>query len=181
MADQEALFPEVLAPVREAAKPNDGNGRPRGSRNHKHKILQRIAQAHAVPLIESVIAAAEAGDMLAAKIVLDRIWPRPRTAPITIDLPETATPAELKTAMHQVLGRIASGELTTDDGAALVATMKDIITAYALDARAPAASAPGLLVAGEDAREVLAAKVARLLAARDQAPEPAAVEPEPAA
>jgi len=167
MADQDALFPdmEILGPVGEPLKPNGGNGRPRGVRNHKHKILEKLARAHQIPLLESVITAAIAGDMLAAKIVFDRIWPRPRTAPVELDLPATSTPGELKQAMHAILGRITSGELGPDEGAAIITAMKDIITAYAIDSRAPIATASGPVVEGDDAREMLAVELRKLLSA----------------
>jgi hypothetical protein len=121
------LFPDEVFTAVPPAAPNEGNGRPKGARNRRHRALQAVAQSQAPALLQRVINAAMNGDMMAAKIVMDRVWPKPRTAPIAVELPQVTTPEQLKTAMYDLLRRVASGELTTDDGAALVAMMKDMV------------------------------------------------------
>lgn len=131
--EQEPLIAEVLPPARPAGTnggPNGGNGRPRGARNLKHKALERVAQSEAVPILRQLCKQALDGDTQAAKIIFDRIWPRPRTAPIAVDLPETRTPAELRAAMHGILAQVATGQIASDDGAALVSIMRDVLDSH---------------------------------------------------
>lgn len=140
----------------------DGEYSPRNRRHSRHRALQRVAQAEAIPLLRRVIEAAKGGDMLAARIVLDRIWPKPRTAPISLDMPEAHTPAELRERMYELFDRVKAGELTTDDGAALVRMMRDILEAQSiktLDA------APGTVTI--DARRALGDRLARLVSERE--------------
>lgn len=154
-AEQQALIPEIIGSDDER-KPNDGNGRPKGARARKHKLLEAIARNNSVALLETVIAAAMNGDMIAAKIVFDRIWPKPRTAPVAIpDMPATNSPADIRKAMHDMLARVTSGEITSDDGAAVVAMMRDILQAHSIQATGDTA----IEGAAGDAREALFEKM----------------------
>src|SRR5262245_59123641 len=133
--EQQALIPEVVAdaPIDRLGRhnpglPNGANGRPRGALARERGIFQlmkKVSTSYAVELCEKLIGEALAGDMLAMRIIMARIWPRPRTAPVQIDMPATETPADLRAAMHELLKRVTSGEITTDDGQALVSMMMD--------------------------------------------------------
>jgi hypothetical protein len=158
-------------------KPNGGNGRPKGAANHKHKMLQRLAQAHSIPLMERLIAEAEAGDMYAMRIIMDRLWPRPRTAPVDLGLERTQTPADLREAMHSILERVSKGELTTDDGASVIQMMKDMIAAHSIDTMTP--GGPGMIQAA-DARNRLAERLERIIEARAAESVPQNGESDPA-
>ena len=152
--------------------PNEGNGRPKGARNRKHKYLEAIAKNQAPALLQRVINAAMNGDMLAAKIVFDRIWPKPRTAPLSIELPSVTSPGELKTAMYDLLQRIAAGELTTEDGAALVGIMKDMLAVELATGRVVNPT-PASEIGGADPKALL---IERLLKMRELPPAEAACE-----
>lgn len=146
-----------------APAPNKGNGRPRGARNHKHKALEAAARSRALPLLLKIIEAAEQGDMMAAKIVMDRVWPKPRTAPITLELPKTETPADVRAAMLEIIQRVARGEVTSDDGAAIVRMMKDILDAHSIKTLSPESDNESL---SGDARQIFSERLARIIEAR---------------
>src|SRR4029079_4830221 len=152
---------EPIEPAAPAA-PNAGNGRPKGARNRKHRALEQAARSRALPLLAKIITAAENSDMQAAQIIMDRIWPRPRTAPIQCELPETKTPADVRAAMLDVIGKVAKGELTADDGAALVSMMRDILDAHSIRTLAPESDNQPL----QDVQQVLGDKLARIIEAR---------------
>lgn len=143
--------------------PNAGNGRPKGARNRKHRALEAAARSRALPLLAKVITAAENGDMQAAKIIFDRIWPKPRTAPIQCELPKTETPADVRLAMMEVIQRVSRGELTADDGAALVSMMRDILDAHSV--KTLSADTDDTASTG-DVRELFAARLGRIIEAR---------------
>jgi hypothetical protein len=170
--EQEPLMPEVLSAERTSANaPNNGNGRPRGARNLKHRALERAARAEALPILLQLIKQARDGDTIAAKIILDRIWPRPRMAPISINLPETRTPAELRQAMHGLLAQVATGQIPPDAGAALVQIMRDVLDSHRVQAFAGDEHS-----ASEESgtRDMLLARLQKAIAERERAQLPAA-------
>ncbi len=163
MQDQGSLI-EDFEPIAPAAPPpNEGKGRPKGARNRKHRALEHAARSHALPLLEKVITAAENGDMMAAKIVFDRIWPKPRTAPMTCELPKTETPADVRAAMLEVIQQVSRGEITAEDGAALVSMMRNILDAHSIKTLSPHSDNDAL--AG-DVRQLFAEKLGRIIEAR---------------
>src|SRR4029077_2128286 len=138
-------------------------GRPRGARNRKHRALEQAARSRALPLLAKVITAAENGDMMAAKIIFDRIWPKPRTAPIECELPKTETPADVRAAMLEVIQRVSRGELTADAGASLVSMMRDVLDAHSIKTLSPESDTEA--IAG-DVRELFSEKLGRIIEAR---------------
>src|SRR5262245_53633298 len=110
-----------------------------------------------------IIQAAENGDMAAAKIILDRIWPKPRTAPMTCELPPTSTPAEVRAAMLEVIQRVSRGEITSDDGAAMVSMMRDILDAHSIKTLSPESDNQSL--AG-DVKQLFQERLTRIIEAR---------------
>jgi hypothetical protein len=59
-------------------------------------------QSDAEHVVRAVIGAAKTGDMTAAKIILDRIAPARKGAPVMFDVPELITPADLAPAVTAV-------------------------------------------------------------------------------
>jgi hypothetical protein len=163
--EQQALIPDILVEREERPKPNGGNGRPPGATNLRRRALERAAQSEALPIILKLIDLAKQGDTLAARIILDRIWPRPKTAPITVDLPKTGTPSEIRAAMHDLLHKIATGEIPTDDGQLLMATMRDVLDAHRIQT---IDLTPSLAAPQSDARTALAERLERIIEAREQ-------------
>jgi len=167
MAEQTAFedFGELPEPAL-----NTGEYSPTNRRHSRHRALRRVAEADAIPLLRKVIERAMSGDMYAARIVLDRVWPRPRTSPIALDMPAARTPGELRESMFELLERVKTGELTTDDGAAMVAMMRDILEAQSIQTLDSDKKTVTI-----DARRLLGDRLARIAAAR-----PAAEPDEPA-
>jgi hypothetical protein len=162
--EQASLIEGFEPEPNQAPPPNAGNGRPRGARNRKHRELEQYARSRSLTLLTKIVDAAEKGDMAAAKIVMDRIWPKPRTAPIECELPSTETPADVRTAMLDVLQRVSRGELQADDGAALVRMMRDILDAHSIKTLAAGDDDAGANIG--DVRELFASRLGRIIEAR---------------
>ena len=168
MGDQVPLIPEILPPEEiEPSVPNNRKGRPKGSRNLRHYYLEKLAKDNALSLVRSVIAAANGGDMVAAKIILDRIWPRPRTAPIAVDLPAVDSPAGIRDAMAAALNQVFAGQISTDDGQALMSMLKAKLEAHSI--RTVEGTAEPTSQAS-DAREALFLKLKTAMERRQQEP-----------
>lgn len=174
--EQTPLIPEVLQD-RRAPAPNGGKGRPPGARNLKHRALERAARAEALPILQKLIELAKDGDTLAARIIFDRIWPRPKTAFIGLQLPETRTPADLRAAMHQLLGRVAAGEVPPDAGAATVSIMRDVLESHRLQT---IGDSPAATSSEESTRELLLKRLTRAIEDRQRAAARADHPPPPA-
>lgn len=169
--DQIPLIPEVL----ERPDPNNGNGRPRGARNIKQRTLERAVRSEILPIIQKVCEQAKAGDTYAARLILDRVWPRPRMGITSIDLPDTRNPAELRAAMHNLLARVTRGEVPPDEGAAIVAIMRDVLDAHRVQTFD---AGPAVDVRASNARELLADRLARVIEERNRRALPAPEKPE---
>lgn len=168
MGDQEALFPdEIITDKKEHFIPDNRTGRKKGSRNLRHYYLEKLAKDNALSLVRSVIAAANGGDMVAAKIILDRIWPRPRTAPIAVDLPAVDSPAGIRDAMASALEQVFAGQISTDDGQALMSMLKAKLEAHSI--RTVEGTAEPTSQAS-DAREALFLKLKTAMERRQQEP-----------
>src|SRR5215217_9497488 len=71
------------------------SGRPKGARHKSTILAEQLLASDVDGLVRSVVKAAKRGNMVAAKIVLDRLAPPRRSRPIQFDLPPIADTAGL--------------------------------------------------------------------------------------
>jgi hypothetical protein len=81
-------------------------------------------QADAAEVIRTVIQKAKDGDMVAARIVVDRICPIRKGAPVNIKLPNVTTAVGVADAMNALLSEMADGSLSPEE-AAIIAGILD--------------------------------------------------------
>jgi Family of unknown function (DUF5681) len=116
--------PDKDPPVRRGgwARGVSGNpaGRPQGARNRASVFWEALEQCgpDAVPaLVKRVFAAAMAGDMAAARMVLDRIIPARKGTPFEIQLTRDGSPysGNLREAIEVVLEQGSNGQLSAEE------------------------------------------------------------------
>ena len=98
-------------------------GRIKGSKNRRPAILQAfddMAAADAMSVLRSVIAAAQAGDMRAAEIILRRLWPEPRGRALSAEVPGMAEASDLASKIAAVIAAVDDGSVTPEEGRELV-------------------------------------------------------------
>jgi hypothetical protein len=78
---------------------NRNPGRPKGVRHMSTLLCEKLMRDDAKEIVQAVIVAAKAGDMVAAKIVLDRISPARKGRPIHFELPEARTADDVAAAL----------------------------------------------------------------------------------
>lgn len=107
-------------------KGRSGNpaGRPKGARNPALAALDAIGEAGAQGVLQATVKAAQGGDMVAARIVLDRIWPARKGRPVALDLPEVATSEGVTAAMAAVIEAMAHGTLSPDEASAIASVIE---------------------------------------------------------
>src|SRR5471032_1884779 len=86
-------------------------GKPSGARHKTTIIAEKLMQADAAEVIRTVIQKAKDGDMVAARIVVDRICPIRRGAPVSIELPSIKTAEGVADAMNALLSEMADGNV----------------------------------------------------------------------
>lgn len=97
-----------------------GRGRPRGSRNKTTGQVQELLSEFAMPITRKAIADGLKGNGAVLRLLLDRILPARREAPIIVGLLPASTAGEVSKATETVLRKVASGKITTSEGEALL-------------------------------------------------------------
>ncbi|RTL81899.1 MAG: hypothetical protein EKK29_17255 [Hyphomicrobiales bacterium] len=87
-------------------------GKPRGARHKTTVLAEKLMQDDAEAVVNAVLSAAKTGDMTAARIVLDRLYPARRDNPVTFALPKIESAADAAAAMGSILEAVADGSLT---------------------------------------------------------------------
>jgi hypothetical protein len=120
----------------------EGNpGRPRGARHKATQAALALLDGEAEALTRQAVTMALDGDTTALRLCLERIAPPRRDAPVTFDLPPMQSAADAAKAAGAVLGAVADGDLTPQEGAhimALVETYRRTLETTELEARVAA-------------------------------------------
>jgi hypothetical protein len=97
-------------------------GKPKGARHKTTLIAEKLAieklmEDDAEGVARRVIGAAKDGDMTAARLVLERIYPVRKGRPVHLDLPEIERVADLPVALSALLSAMGHGEITPEEAA----------------------------------------------------------------
>ena len=100
------------------------SGRPPGSRHAALLALDAIGAEVAKQVMESVVYAAQTGDMRAADILLRRLWPERKGRLVLFDIPPIETASDIAAALGMIPSAVAGGEATPEEGAAMTAILE---------------------------------------------------------
>jgi hypothetical protein len=87
-------------------------GKKPGTRHRATRLAEKLMTDDAEAVVKAVMAAAKGGDMTAARLVLDRIAPPCREAPVNLDLPRLETRADAARVLSFLLAEAGRGEVT---------------------------------------------------------------------
>ena len=90
-------------------------GRQKGSRNKLTLLAESLLEEDAGAVFRKVISKAKGGDMAAARLILDRVMPVRKGAPVRFALPPINVASDLVAAFGALLKSTADGELTPDE------------------------------------------------------------------
>ncbi len=99
-------------------------GKPPGTRSRATALAERLMAGDAEAVVRAVLTAATLGDMVAARLVLDRIAPAPRGRYTRFPVPQIATAEDVAAAAQAVLQAAGDGVLTLDEAAAVSALIE---------------------------------------------------------
>jgi hypothetical protein len=100
-------------------KGQSGNpaGRPRGSRNAASLAAEAMLDGEAEALTRKAIDMALAGDTVALKLCIDRIFPVRKDRPVTFALPPITSPRDAADIAAAVAQAVAAGHITPSEAA----------------------------------------------------------------
>ena len=163
--EQQSLIPEIEFEQKPVTAPNGGNGRPHGATAVRRRALEQMILQAAPSVTRKVIEMALDGDIVAAKLIMERAYPKPKSAPIDTGITETSTTAEIRAAMRDLLRKVTAGEIPAEDGNYIITTMRHVLEAdrvQAIDLM------PTLAQPASSAREELARRLQKQIEARAQ-------------
>lgn len=102
-------------------------GRPKGVRNRATVLLEAISDEDLNAIMEKVVSLAKAGDLVATKLILDRVAPVPKSRAFSIALPAIGSwdgKATVLCAYREILAAVARGEASPEEGLQLVALVE---------------------------------------------------------
>lgn len=99
-------------------------GRRAGSRSKVLVALDKLGEGEAEAIVLAMVQKAKEGDATAARTILDRIWPVRKGARIQFDLPDVVKADDLSAALAAVSRQTADGEISPDEGAAIVSLLE---------------------------------------------------------
>ena len=123
MDDTSKKPPETRGRPFEPGNPG-GPGRPAGSRNKATLVLDQIADDAGKAILEMMVESAKGGDMRAAELVLQRIWPARKSRPIALTLPAIQSASDVVAAVGAVADAVGAGDITPDEGQAVASILE---------------------------------------------------------
>lgn len=99
-------------------------GKPKGTRNKATRAALAILEGEAEALTRRAVELALDGDRTALRLVLERVLPPRRDAPVLVDLPSMTTAADASRTSVAVLEAAAAGELTLAEATAFMALVE---------------------------------------------------------
>ena len=104
-------------------------GKPKGTRNKTTLAMEAILEADAEAMTRKLVKMANAGDITAMRICMDRLYPARRDRAVTFDLPKIETAADLMKATQAIMEAVATGELTPLEADAVSRTVESHVKA----------------------------------------------------
>jgi hypothetical protein len=90
-------------------------GKPRGLRNKVTVAVEGLMGQYVQQVTARVIERASKGDMVAARLILDRVVPIRRGRPVRLKLPDIVDAASVMVAQALLVSAVATGNLTPEE------------------------------------------------------------------
>src|SRR5215470_3632342 len=90
-------------------------GKKPGTRNRATLLAEALEEGEAEAILRVIVAKALAGDGVAARFCVSRLFPKPRGRAIQLDLPAGMEPGDIVAAFDATLAAMAAGEITPEE------------------------------------------------------------------
>ena len=99
-------------------------GKPLGARHRATVAAEALLDGEAENVTRRCIEAALDGDATAMRLVMERIIPARKGRPVEFKLPQMTNTGDLRAAALAIIGAVASGDLTPEEGAVISSLIK---------------------------------------------------------
>ena len=104
------------------------SGNPKGKRpGTRHKATQaalKLLGGDLAAITQECIRQAKEGNLMAVKLVLDKLIPSAKELPLSLSLPKVEGAGDLPAALSAVMETVAQGDITPGEGQALTAMLE---------------------------------------------------------
>ena len=125
---------EIKALPFEKGQSGNPAGRPRGIVNRATALAQTLLSERAEGIARKVIALAEAGDMAAIRVCMERLVPPIKHQPVAVELPPLENALDSVEAMASIAAAVTAGDLTAAEAAELAKVVNAYVWALASQA-----------------------------------------------
>jgi hypothetical protein len=95
------------------------------SRRHfVNGLLDALGEGRAEEIILAMAERAAQGDVPAAALILDRVWPQRKGRPTPLSLPDVYTAQDTTAALGAVVAAVADGTLTPEEAQSVAAVLE---------------------------------------------------------
>jgi len=94
------------------------SGKPKGTRARVTQLAEKLLEDDRDAIVRAVVAAAKSGDPTAMRLCIERLIPVRKGRPVTFNLPQIETAADVAGALGTIAEAMAAGELTPDEAGA---------------------------------------------------------------
>ena len=108
----ETTIPQQRGKPFEKGQSGNPNGRPKGARHKSTMAIQALIDGEAENITRKAIEAALAGDMVAIRLVMERVLPARKDSPVTISLPTIKDANSAIELMQALMDGVSHGEIT---------------------------------------------------------------------
>jgi hypothetical protein len=105
-------------------------GRPAGSRNVATLACESLLEGQAEALTQKAVDMALAGDTVALKLCLERIYPARKDRPVTFPLPPITSPRDAADIAAAIAQAVAAGHITPSEAAEIGKVIDVYVRAY---------------------------------------------------
>src|SRR5262245_41569699 len=100
-------------------KSGNAAGRPKGVRNQATRMPDELLEGEAEEIGRVLVQKAKEGNLIAARIVMDRVLPSRRDKPVAFEVPAITKVTDVPMAMGAIVTAVAKGDLTPSEAANL--------------------------------------------------------------
>jgi hypothetical protein len=100
-------------------------GKPRGALNQTTRAALEVLGGDLEAITQECIKQAKEGNLMAVKLVLDKLIPSAKELPLSLSLPKVEGAATLPAALSAVMAAVAQGEITPGEGQAVCSMLEN--------------------------------------------------------
>ena len=100
------------------------SGKPKGARHRVTRMAELLMEGAAEAVVHAVLAAARDGDMVAARLVLERIAPVRKGRPVSLPLPVVNSAGDVLAALGVTIQAMGDGDITPDEAATVAGVLE---------------------------------------------------------